>query len=491
MRGIAISLSAVILAAGGFLITGCATQEIGIAAGAGAPSFPFPQRGFNRLAVPPMTPTVRTQAQMDDAIVGLFREILRNDLIVDSGAPQTREGFRMVFRHSQGPDVPISHITTSEAHGYGMMILAYMAGVEDRLGLSSGEWIFGSTSLKDYFDAMLRTVRAFPSNMGSSMFTLRLLGYQDAALAGVTQGGYRVVDGVKTAPFTRDAVHGNSTTGDNMDIIYALILADRQWGSGGRYDYIGIARAMLADLWAYCVHEDYRVLLLGDWAKVTGNPVHRSAIRTSDFMISHLKAFSSVDSANDWQAVIDASFNAVGELRDAQNGLGNANGLLPDFAVRGAAGWEVPAGNIIESFDNAFAYNAFRVPWRLGVTYMLFGDLAVGGSTLRERVIGPLDDSARAFTGGSDLSRFGPLSMSGAPFAWADPNVFAPPFAVTAAAARADQQWVNAFWEYAPGGEGHFQGLGAYLGDTHGDYIRLLVLLALTGNYWCPVGGGR
>jgi len=491
MKGIAILLSVVFLVAGSSLIMGCATREDRVVPRADAPRFPFPQRAFNQLAVAPMMPTVRTQAQMDDTIIGLFREILRNDLIVDSGGPQTREGFRMVFRHSLGPDVPISHITTSEVHGYGMMILAYMAGIEERLGLSSGEWIFGSTGLRDYFDAMLRTVRAFSSNMGSSMFTLRLFGYQDISLAGVTQGGYRVVDGVKFAPFTRDTVHGNSTTGDNMDIIYALILADRQWGSGGRYDYIGIARAMLADLWTYCVHEDLNVLLLGDWAKVTGNPVHSNTVRTSDLMISHLKAFRDVDPAHDWQAVIDASFNVIREIRDAQNGLGNTNGLLPDFAMRGATGWVVPPGNIIDAFDDAFAYSAFRVPLRLGITYMLFGNVAIGGSTLRDYIIGPLDDFARAFTAGSNLSRLGPLNMNGTPFGWAEPNLFAPTFAVTAAAVGADQQWVNAFWGYSPDNADQFQGLGAYLGDTHGDYIRLIVLLTLTGNYWCPVHGGR
>jgi len=486
MKGIAALLSTLLLAVGGGFITGCATDADRAADRGDGPHFPFPQRAFGQFAVAPTMPSVKTQAEMEDMIVHLLREILRNDLIVDSGSPPTREEFRMALRHFQAWEVIeggqlVSHITTSEAHGYGMLMLAYMAGSEERLGFSPDEWIFGSASLKDYFDAMLRTVLEFPSS-SSSLFTWRLLGYEDLDQEGVTQGGYRVVNGVKTAPFTRDASFGNSTTDGDMDIIYALILADRQWGSSGRHDYIGIARRMLADLWAYCVHGQYHFLLLGDWVYASGSPIHMNAARTSSLMLSHLRAFMDVDPAHNWQAVIDASHNIISDIRGAQNNLGRVNGLLPDFVVRGAAGWEVPWGNLVAYFGDVFGFDAVRVPWRLGASYMLFGNAAIGDSTLHDLIIGPLDDLARAFPGG--FNAFGPMRMDGSSFG-AAPNWFAPPFAVTAAA-RADQQWVDSFWAYTPGSGNPFQGLNAYLGDTHGDYIRLIVLLAITGNYWIP-----
>ena len=489
MKGILGFFAAAFVAAAGFLAVGCATDAARVAVGDGEPRFPFPQRAFDRLAVVPMLPTVRTQEEMDGMILGLFREMLRNDLIVDSNGPQTRESFRMVFRHFQQGEIDfgildVSHIATSESQGYGMVILAYMAGSEEKLGLAPYEWIFGVSNLRDYFDAMLRTVLEFQST-ASGLFTLRLLGYQDAGLDGVTRGGYRIAGGVKTAPFTRDADFGNATTSGNMDIIYALILADRQWGSSGRYDYIGIARAMLAELWAHCVHAQYRFMLLGDWVNALGSPIHRNTTRTSDFMISHLKAFRDADPAHDWQSVIDASYNVIMEIREAQNAIGNRNGFLPDFAVLGANGWDVPPGNIVETFDYAFAYNAVRVPWRLGTGYILFGNAPIGASTLYDYVIRPLDDFARAFTEG-DLVRLGPMYMDGTPFEWVNPNWFAPPFAVTAAAVGADQAWVNSFWDHAPRHAWDFHGLGVYQGGTYMDYIRLLVLLTITGNFWMP-----
>ncbi|MCL2193060.1 MAG: glycosyl hydrolase family 8 [Treponema sp.] len=470
------------------LIVGCATGEGRDAVAIVEPRFPFPQRAFDQFAIAPMMPSNRTQEEIDNMILDLFRRILRNDLIVDSTAPQTREDFRMVFRHIQPWEVQqgnVSHITTSESHGYGMIILAYMAGSERSLGLFPNEWIFGG-NLKDYFNAMLRTVLAFPSDR-STMMSWRLFGYRDAgqATAGlISWNGYRMLGGLRTAPFTRTQ-HGwgNSATDGDMDIIYALILADRQWGSDGRYDYIGIARQMLAELWRHCVHPQYRTLLLGDWARVSSDLVLRNATRTSDFITSHLNVFREVDPAHDWQAVIDATHDVIREIRDAQNALGNRNGLLPDFVVREARSWAIPAGQVLESpHDGAYSFNAVRVPWRLGTAYMLFGNTAIGDSTLYDYSIRPLDDFARAFHGNHGLGVIGPLAMNGTRLhAWTDSPLFGPPFALTAALVGYSQQWIDSFWGNAlPGG------LNEYRGDTYGDYIRLIVLLTLTGNYWCP-----
>jgi hypothetical protein len=321
---------------------------------------------------------------------------------------------------------------------------------------------------------MLRTVLAFPSITGPRLFTWELFGYPRD---GNNQTGYKVVNGVKTAPFTLDTRRGNSATDGDMDIIYSLIVADRQWGSDGKYDYIGIARGMLADLWTYCVHDEYHTLLLGDWAKRSGSIILREATRPSDFMTSHLKSYKEIDPDHDWQAVIDATYNVIREIRNSQNIAGNANGLLPDFVIRGDTGWEIPFENILEAYDGDYAYNACRVPWRLGTDYLLFGDTQIGNSSLYEYIIRPVDEFARSFSNGN-MGRFGPLRMDGTAFSWVDPNLFTPPFLVTAAAVGYDQEWVNAFWD--------FPGLVRHSGDTYGDYIKLIVMLTASGNYWLP-----
>ena len=454
--------SAVVLS----LLTGCAT---------GASPKLFPQYSSGSLAVAPLLPSTLDRDRINGMAVDLFVNILRNDLIVDSSGPQTADAFRLTFRGA-------SHVATSVSHGYGMLMLTYMAGSEDKLGFSTEDWILGSTNLKDYFDAMLRTVLQFPS-AGSDLFTGLLVGYENRA-----GGEYTQANGFKTAPFANNSGDSNSITDGDMDIIYSLILADRQWGSRGPHNYIGIARKMLAGLWENCVQRQHNFLLLGDWVNDSADSDLRNVTRTSSFMLSHLVAFKAVDSRHNWGAVIDACTGAIEEIRNSQNALGNRNGLLPDLLVFRDGGWEI-AQNITGAYDNAFAYNAVTVPWRLGTSYMLLGNVPVGSSTLYDSIIKPLDDFARTFTGGSNLSRLGPLQMNGTPI-WADPDLFVPPFAVTASVAGADQRWVDTFWGYAPNPRNTdaFQGLGIYQGDAsyYGDYVRMLVLLAVSGNYWMP-----
>ncbi|MDR2596430.1 MAG: hypothetical protein LBC76_03820 [Treponema sp.] len=441
------------------------------------PQYPFPH--YTEYAVTPMLPDNKTKEILEDTIISLFRNILLNDLIIDSNAPQTREEFRMVIRHSQEWEVnegsvKVSHINVSESQGYGMMIIAYMAGCEEKLNFSENNWILGSTSLKDYYDAMLRTVTAFPSIIAPRLFTWELFGFP----AGEgSRTGYKIVNGIKTAPFTSNKKEGDSATDGDMDIIYSLIIADRQWGSGGKYNYIKIAKNMLDDLWNYCVNEEYHTLLLGDWAKNSAYGISANASRPSDFIISHLKVYKEIDSDHNWQVVIDATYNVIKEIRDGQNAEGSNNGLMPDFVKRGEAGWVIPDENFIEDYDGDFAYNACRVPWRLGTDYLLYGNTAIGSSSLYDLIIKPLDDFAIKYTG-VNPRKLGPLFMNGKSFSWKDPDLFAPPFLVTAAAAGTSQEWVNALW--------NFSGLAKYNKDTYGDYIKLLVMLTVSGSYWRP-----
>ena len=442
---------------------------------------PFPQHV--KYAVNPMMPTNKTQDELDEMIIGLFREILRNDLIVDTKAPQNKEEFRMVFRHYlaweiEENEIEVSHLNVSESQGYGMLILVLMAGCEGKLEFKEEDWIFGCSSLQEYYNAMLRTVLAFPSIVGENnhLFCWELTGYDRD---GDNRTGYKIVDGVKTAPFTQNPKDGDSATDGDMDIIYSLLLADKQWGSTGTYNYKQIAQDMLESLWEYCVHKDYYTLLLGDWASNTDDKVLANATRTSDFILSHLKVFAVVDKSHDWQKVIDATYNVIMDIRESENAKGHKNGLLPDFVVRGKTKWEVPKGEVLEGDeDNAYAYNACRIPWRLGTDYLLFGDTKIGEKSLAEYIIKPLDEFAKKYTKGK-MEVLGPLHLNGKPFDWDDAESFASPFLITAVANGADQDWVNKIWAY--------EGLTEYYANNYGDYFDLIVMITASGNYWLPI----
>ena len=412
------------------------------------------------------------QKQIGGKILSLFQKILQNDLIADTNAPMTKDGCRLALRHCRRWDIDdrsieVSHITTSESQGYGMLLLASMAGFKE--AGDSPQWICGCGSLQDYFNAMLRTVLAFPSVIGEGnrLFAWELFGYPRE---GDNQTGYRETDGLKTAPFTRDPQTGDCATDGDMDVIYALLLADRQWGSCGMYNYRQIALDMLECLWDYCVHKEYRTLLVGDWASGRSG-ILGSAVRVSDIIPSHIKAYAKFDRKHDWQSVADAVYGVIGDLCEDR-----PNGLLPDFAVREDGKWKAPDGTIMEGDDGAYSYNSCRVPWRLGTDYLLCGDTPVGSRSLYEAIIQPLDTFAKTYTGG-DLDRLGPLRLDGTPLGRPDPGVFAAPFLVTAAAGG-NQDWADTVWGW--------RGLDKYNGDNYGDYIKLLSMLAAAGYGWFP-----
>jgi len=513
MKRIFVSVLTVFLVAGAALLMASCQTNVSEPRQAPPPNlarYPFPQRNFGQFANPPALPSNVSQEEMEERILGLFSNILRNNIIVDTnGNHQTRDTFRIVFQHRSswpgGSGGNVHNITVSESHGYGMMILALMAGSENMLGLEPGEWLFGG-NIQDYFDAMVRTMQGFPSarQSGTSLMSWRLWGYSNDEFqsnpysainpAGIRQGGYRLVNGERRAPFRNEGTHlgavGNSATDGDMDMIYALILADRQWGSGGAINYIDIARRKLADFYRFCIHRDHRTLLLGDWASWSPGSILGDATRASDFMLSHLVTFRDVDQnpAHNWQAVIDATLNVIWEIRsylNAQGGLYYQNGLLPDFITREGGGWAVPPGQILESpNDGRWHWNSVRVPWRMGTTYMLFGDMPIGDSTLYDLIIAPLDNFARTRPGGLNI---GTLNMNGTntgtPGA-GQRRDFATPFVVTAAS-RGDhpEQWVDEFW-----GPGTVipDGMHHWANNVYGDYFRLIALITASGNYWIP-----
>ena len=437
---------------------------------------PFPQKS-SHTSVPMLPSNIKT----GEKIIALFKQILLNDLIIDTNAPAQKDKFRMVFRHCQQWDIEdgsidVSHITTSESHGYGMMILAFMAGCEKAVNLLPGQWLCGCSRLQDYYDAMLRTVLEFPSVMGKNnrLFAWELFGYPADKK---NKTGYRDTNGIKTAPFTRDPNRGDCATDGDMDIIYSLLLADKQWGNG-KYNYKQTALDMLDDLWKYCVHKEHKTLLLGDWVS-GGKGALASAVRVSDIIPAHLKVYADADKNHDWRKVLDAIYNVIGDLCGSKK---NQNGLLPDFAVWKDGKWKAPKKTILEGDDGAYSYNACRVPWRLGSDYLLCGDTSIGASSLFNLIIKPLDDFAKEFTKG-DLDLLGAFNLDGSLLDGNDPETFASPFLVTAAAScsanKANQDWVNKLWSW--------RGLDEYNGDNYGDYVKLLSMLTAAGHTWLPL----
>jgi endo-1,4-beta-D-glucanase Y len=329
-----------------------------------------------------------------------------------------------------------SGATVSEAHGWGMVIAVHMAGHDP--------------DARRIFDGMVRYYTDHPSAI-------------DPALMAWAQGAdCRNVDGTDAA-----------TDGD-LDIAYALLLAERQWGNGGAFDYGALARRTMAAIARHEVHPTSRTLLVGDWAT---EPRWRDGTRLSDAMFDHLRSFRAASGDPVWDAVLGRTYEVAATLqRDfTADGAGGRTGLLPDFAVGMNTRAPRPApGNWIESaHDGHFYWNACRTPWRVAADHLLHGevrsrDAARMMSAWVRRAVG--DRPTLVATG---------YRLNGAPIATGAELAFVAPFAAAAAVDAANQPWLDALWAHLA--EGPFVS-GGYYGDT----LRLQVMLLVSRNAWAP-----
>lgn len=238
-----------------------------------------------------------------------------------------------------GVSVPV---TVSEAHGYGMLIMASMADYDDKA--------------KEYFDGMYRYFKAHPSDIGPNLMSWQQCDNGAALIDGATDGS------MQKAPC-------DSATDGDMDIAYALLLADKVWGSDGDIDYLSEAKAVINDIMKYEVNHEFWTMSLGDWvSECDKSEKYYHATRSSDFIVQYMPVFAEVTGDDNWMKVYDTTYQIIEELT-AEYG----NGILPDFIVRDSSGKFVASEpNFLESeYDGYYSYNSCRTPWRISVDYLI------------------------------------------------------------------------------------------------------------------------
>ncbi len=224
-------------------------------------------------------------------------------------------------------------VTVSEAHGYGMLITASMES-------------------KNIFDGMYRYYRSHLSEIGPNLMAWQ---QEDNGTAIVNTSG------------------ADSATDGDMDIAYALLIADRQWGSDGDINYRQSAIDIINDIMEYEVNKTDWTLQLGDWVSETDeNYVEYSATRASDFIVQYMPAFAKVTGDDRWMNVYDSTYSIINSIVDEYN-----TGILPDFLIKDSeTGKFVPSPpDFLESeHDGEYYYNSCRTPWRIGMDYLINGN---------------------------------------------------------------------------------------------------------------------
>jgi endo-1,4-beta-D-glucanase Y len=404
----------------------------------GATRRPFPQHVGYPGCSDCIHPTV-DQAMMDADIKAAYdswKKLLKtvpmgdvaNEYVVSAGAAGNINGW----------PAGVGPITQSEGHGYGMMILALMAGYDPMA--------------KMYFDSMNRVRKAFPSREDP-----RLMSWV------VPKNGSKAV---KPQP--------PATDGD-MDMAYALLLAYDQWGDETNNHYLADAKTIIGAMETVFITKGpatskyYPRLNIGDHDHLnSGAPENKPDMtRPSDFMVDHMRAFGRASGHSIWMDVENGSLSILQSVRD------QTTGLVPDFVVA-----DPPVPSKTGTADEAvcyecYSFNSCRVPWRQTVAIVQYG---VAGS---RDVAGKMVAWARGKYKDDPTTMGSDFSLAGVPKGTGD-SAFTSPMVAAAVTDPKAQGWLDKGWGYMKqqGGKGYY-----------GGSITLMAMLAVSGNWWIPSAG--
>jgi len=389
------------------------------------PLRPFPQHVDYGDGV--IIPSIYSRSEMDEHVKA-FYDYWKSQYLVEAGVDD--EGHKL-YRIAMGhPGSEAHEITVSEGQGYGMIILAVMAGYEPRA--------------REIFDGLWRYARAHPSD----------------------------IDGRLMAGRVPPDPEGNDSAFDgDADMAFALLLAHRQWGDCGEIDYLKEAKTLIKAVMESTIGPDSRLPMLGDWVNPYGRVYNQYTNRLSDFMIANFRSFAGVEDG--WSEVIERCYEVMEYLQQTYS---PDTGLLPDFVEPESPSSHRPrpaSPYFLESeFDGDYYYNSCRVPLRLGM------DAVLNRSERSKEIVLRISHWAQKATHGEPGRFRAGYTLDGVPLPDSDyfSAAFVAPLGVAAMNDPQQQKWLDAIYEAVK--------------DVHQDYyedsLTLLSLLVMTGNFWLP-----
>jgi len=360
-------------------------------------------------------------------------------------------------------------ISQSEATGYGMIVFALMAGYDE----------YANT----YFNGL---VKLYETNQ--SIFNNKNMSW--------------IIPNVYDPNMTKS----DSASDGDLDIAYALILADKQWGSGGdNPDYIGMAKGMMKEgILGFDISKSTNRVLMGDFAKgQKGGPgkvfkdrFNETCTRPSDWLLDHFRLFASVLPNARWDATIKEIYTLIDAIQDKNTGL------LPDFAedVNGKPQkalldieYKDEQGKTKLKFlesehDEDYGWNACRIPWRLATDYAHYKNDKTKAALDRLNAWSTSKISTDPKQWPSKIwhgyNMDGTKIDAGDDWSWA--LAFTAPIVAALITDPSKQEFLNSGWDFISnkflGDQKEEEGWSGYYSDT----IALLNMLLISGNWWSP-----
>jgi endo-1,4-beta-D-glucanase Y len=382
---------------------------------------PFPQHvAYQKGSI---LPNHISRKKMDAQVLAFYRQWKNQYIHTSPGMAQA-----YVFFQEAGATMR----SVSEGQGYGMLITALMAGADP--------------DAQGTFDSLYRYVLAHPSKPDSLLMAWSQL-------------------------FDNRNKDQTSATDGDMDIAYSLLLADAQWGSAGKYNYLEAARNMINSIMQYEINQQTFSVLLSDAVEYDSEDYFDT--RSSDFMPHHFKSFQDATGDAKWKKAVDNNYALFFRMQDH---FSPDAGLIPDFITHVNDNPRPAKPKYLESrYDGFYNYNACRVPWRIATDYLLTGDKRsyeivsrINKWIRKTSSDNPDNISAGYSLGGDDIRSRNYEALS-----------FIGPFAVSAMVDPANQRWLNAIWDYLV--QFKLQDF-----DYYDNSLKMICMLVVSGNYWSP-----
>ncbi|TDD61621.1 hypothetical protein E1263_06955 [Kribbella antibiotica] len=384
----------------------------------GGPAVPFGSHQFPYAAG--MLKPTGSQATLDQKVIDYYNKWKAAFVRQNCG-----NGWYEVI----SPDA--DHPYVGEAQGYGMVITATMAGADP--------------NAKAIFDGLTKFMLAHPSVNNSDL----LAAEQDDACKSVNGS--------------------DSATDADMDVAYGLLLADKQWGSAGTYNYKQLAIKHINAIKASEVNPSTNMLLYGDFS--SSGEEHYYQSRTSDWMADHFRAFKAATGNSVWDTIRVKHQTVATNL---QNNYAAGTGLLPDFVINTNSTPKPATGEVLEDpKDGQYWWNACRDPWRIGADAVTSGD-SVSLASARK-----LNTWIKSKAGGNPSNIATGYKLNGTAIdSSSDPSFFAP-FAVAAMTDSGSQAWLDSLWN-------KMLATPIQTDSYYAASIQLQVMITATHNHWVP-----
>jgi hypothetical protein len=326
-----------------------------------------------------------------------------------------------------------TYLTVSEGMGYAMLLAVLFAGHDAKA--------------QQLFDGLLAVVR--------KRYAYAVVPYDP--------NGKYLMDWRLNADGTSAGDGWNAMDGD-LDIAMALLMAHRQWGSSGTWNYLQEGKNTIAGIKSWCMASDGTTKGL---AKATVS-------RTSDYMIGHFRAFQAATGDTFWSLAVDRAYYLADRMQTVYSA---GAGLMPDFIVGTETATPSPSPGFMgdgNANENKYWWNACRNPWRYASDYVLSADAR--WKTVTARIVNCFQ--AKVAAAGGDVTVIGTgYNLDGSLAAGGNDAAYMAPIMLGGCIDASYQGLVDALWKW---NASHLT-TGYY--DSE---IQLLSMVAAAGNWWSP-----